>query len=142
MGNHSDDDDDDDLLPADADPINARESSFTFTSPTTAWNDKLSAKASASAGASKRTSELSLAFSAEELSHMATSTGAARRKLKKLKKRADKAGAGLVGRFEDQMLDVEAGASGVGRALVVDVRNVQLGDKKKKEGSGLKNGRR
>lgn len=90
------------------------------------WKDKLTQKSLTS----KRTSELSLAFSSEELAQMAQPTGAARRKLKKMKKRADKAGAGLVGRFEEQKLDEHAereddmggkGGKGVGGGMFGNV---------------------
>lgn len=102
LDSHPDDDDEDDaILNAEAsttdnhllhNPNNAK----------SAWMDKLNAKATISVP--KRTAELSLAFSAEELAQMAPSTGASRRKLKKMKKRADKAGAGLAGQFEHQRL--------------------------------------
>lgn len=96
------DDDDDDPIHADLasqndlvpDPTNIN-----------AWNDKLATKASAISVSSKRNAELSLAFSAQELAQMAPLSGAARRKMKKLKKRADRAGAGLVGQFEHQKLE-------------------------------------
>ncbi|TKY86360.1 hypothetical protein EX895_004509 [Sporisorium graminicola] len=99
---HFDDDDDDEkqAIPSDlpATTIDAA------TASTNGWKDKLTAKAAAASATSKRTAELSLAFSAEELAQMAPSTGASRRKLKKLKKRADRAGAGLVGQFQEHKL--------------------------------------
>ncbi|SNX84806.1 related to NUG1 - Nuclear GTPase (involved in Ribosome biogenesis) [Melanopsichium pennsylvanicum] len=101
---------DDDVSETEDTPVGtAARSNFTFASPSTlttnvnSWNDKLAAKATAC----KRVAELSLAFSPEELAQMAPTTGAARRKLKKMKKRADKAGAGLVGKFEGQKLGEE-----------------------------------
>ncbi|CDW94949.1 hypothetical protein [Sporisorium scitamineum] len=102
---HFDDDDDEDIptaLPVSNQPIEAA---------TNAWTDKLAAKATAT---SKRAAELSLAFSAEELAQMAPSTGASRRKLKKLKKRADHAGAGLVGQFQEHKLGEAETAAGGG----------------------------
>ena len=95
---YDDDDDDDDIHPI---PTASLESYTDTVEPTSAWTDKLAAKATST---SKRTSELSLAFSPSELALMAPSTGAARRKLKKLKKRADRAGAGLVGQFQQHRL--------------------------------------
>lgn len=72
-------------------------------SATLAWQDKLAAKAAVPA--SKRTAELATAFAPDELAQMAAPTGAARRKMKKLKKRAERAGAGLVSQLQGQMLD-------------------------------------
>ncbi|GAK63230.1 GTPase; Nog2p [Moesziomyces antarcticus] len=70
---------------------------------TWAWQDKLAAKAAVPA--SKRAAELATAFAPNELAQMAAPTGAARRKMKKLKKRAERAGAGLVSQLQGQMLD-------------------------------------
>ncbi|KAF6767019.1 GTP binding domain protein [Kalmanozyma brasiliensis GHG001] len=123
----------------------------TANQPTT-WGDKLATKATTS----KRTAELSLAFSAEELAQMAPSAGASRRKLKKMKKRADRAGAGLVGAFEEQKLDEEDAVSdGVGDGAVgkgvgggmfdVGTTTSAAGkkkNKKKKKGKGVGGGER
>ncbi|CBQ72307.1 related to NUG1-Nuclear GTPase (involved in Ribosome biogenesis) [Sporisorium reilianum SRZ2] len=107
-----DDDDDDDTAPTPTLPANTTDAT------TNAWTDKLAAKATSASSTSKRTAELSLAFSAEELAQMAPSAGASRRKLKKLKKRADRAGAGLVGQFQEHKLgESEAVAQGNGRGI-------------------------
>lgn len=86
---HSSDVEDDSLSPAPA------ESSFTFTSPTgaSAWGEKLAFKASKPATPALL-----------DLSQMAPTTGAQRRKMKKLKKRAERAGAGLAGQLMGQKL--------------------------------------
>ncbi|SOV04999.1 related to NUG1 - Nuclear GTPase (involved in Ribosome biogenesis) [Ustilago sp. UG-2017a] len=103
------------------------------------WKDKLTAKASC-----KRAAEPSLAFSPEELAQMAQPTGAARRKLKKLKKRADKAGAGLVIKLQESKLDEEMDENTTNAEMGVNRKgigggmfgNVALPQKKKNEGGG------
>lgn len=139
------DDDDDDIN----NPIPATDAlSPAVTSPRSTWPDKLATKATVPSATSKRTAELSLAFSAEELAQMAPSTGASRRKLKKMKKRADRAGAGLVGQFEEQKLDEDVEVAngnadagrGVGGGMFGDVSLVNGAEgkkkKKKKKGKG------
>lgn len=103
------------------------------------WNDKLTAKAFC-----KRAAEPSLAFSPEELAQMAQPAGAARRKLKKLKKRADKAGAGLVVKLQQSKLDEEMDENTTNAEMGVNRKsigggmfgNITLPQKKKKEGGG------
>ncbi|KAJ1044948.1 hypothetical protein NDA10_006629 [Ustilago hordei] len=103
------------------------------------WNDKLTAKASC-----KRAAEPSLAFSPEELAQMAQPTGAARRKLKKLKKRADKAGAGLVVKLQESKLDEEMDENTTNAEMAVNGKgigggmfgNITLPEKKKNKGGG------
>ncbi|KAJ9475198.1 Nucleolar GTP-binding protein 2 [Pseudozyma hubeiensis] len=82
------------------------------TEPQSEWKDKLLSKATST---SKRNAELSLAFSQQELASMAPLTGAARRKLKKLKKKEARAGAGLVRELEGQKLGEGGDEEGAGK---------------------------
>ena len=62
-----------------------------------------SVPATVPSGPGKRTNELATVFSAEELAGLAESRSAQRRKMKKLKKRAERSGAGLVGALESSV---------------------------------------
>ncbi|GAC95729.1 GTPase, predicted [Pseudozyma hubeiensis SY62] len=110
------------------------------TEPQSEWKDKLHSKATST---SKRTAELSLAFSQQELASMAPLTGAARRKLKKLKKKEARAGAGLVRELEGQKLgeggDEEGAGKGVGKGMQGMFGNVAVkrqGEVVKRKGTG------
>ncbi|KAJ1044949.1 hypothetical protein NDA10_006629 [Ustilago hordei] len=75
---------------------------------------------------------------------MAQPTGAARRKLKKLKKRADKAGAGLVVKLQESKLDEEMDENTTNAEMAVNGKgigggmfgNITLPEKKKNKGGG------
>ncbi|KAN0064548.1 nuclear GTP-binding protein nug1 [Thecaphora frezii] len=68
-----------------------------------AWLQRQEARAATVNGRLKRHEELSTLFSSQELEGLAASRGAQNRKMKKMKKKAERAGAGLVGAIEAGM---------------------------------------